>query len=117
MPRYSTNDDEARHIARITHSMPIGGIVQVFLRGARIGVDAVMTGANMGNNGGIPFGYTGPDRPGPWQYYGEVFLQTIDGQKHIVDLLDIDRIEQAWDDNREAFEKAGLIQIVDWRED
>ncbi|MBK5545966.1 hypothetical protein JFT85_14435 [Pseudomonas sp. TH04] len=46
-------------------------------------------------------------------YYGEATLETLDGKSVTIDGREVKAVERVWDEQKDAFEKAGLIITVD----
>ena len=102
MPRWTETYQDQVRIARVGKEMPIGGLVEITLiDGSRI--EGVLHRTNMGNNAG----------QGGWQYYGECEIQTKDGQRWVVDFLDIETARNVWsEDKAREYENLGIIKII-----
>lgn len=49
-------------------------------------------------------------------YYGGATLETLEGKSVTIDVREVQGVERVWDEQKDAFEKAGLITIVDLQE-
>ena len=113
MARWATTPSEIRQIATVSEMLKdFQMIIRVHPLGGFRPIDGVLRSMNMGNNGGQTVGSW--DRRGPWHYYGEVTIETITAQTMTIDFLDIASIQNIWDESVDDFERAGIIQVVDW---
>jgi len=65
-------------------------------------IEGVIRRMSFGNNAGR----------GGWRYYGEYELESIDGNRWVVDVLDIESARDVWQSRSTAYEAEGLITIV-----
>ncbi|MGN8064911.1 hypothetical protein ACTJK4_24955 [Ralstonia sp. 22111] len=104
MSRLTTTVAEIRHLSDITRAMPLSGIIEVALHnGARI--EGALRGSKVGNN--FKSGMAAPTA-----YYADVTIQTLQGDWKTIDVLDIASVRDVWADRCDAYEAAGLIQVV-----
>ncbi|PBN43880.1 hypothetical protein [Sphingobium sp. D43FB] len=101
--RWSDNDAEAIHLARLNETMPLGGIVRVIMKDGIL-VEGAVRGCYVGNNGNE--GYS-------WRYRGSITIQCLNESIHEFDLLDVARFEDVTKERGALYEEAGLIMFVD----
>lgn len=103
MPRWTETYQDQVRIAKISRDMPIGGLVEITLESKRC-IEGVLHRSHSGNNAG---------RDG-WQYYGECEVQTKEGQRWVIDFLDIESVRSIWSEEKaQEYEGLGLITIDD----
>jgi hypothetical protein len=105
MSRFTTTHAEVLHLSKITSTMPFFGIVEVHFQDGRV-IEGVIRGTQTGNN------FTG-GMTGPTAYNAEVTIETLQGHRDTIDLLDIARVQDVWATRRDTYEQAGLIKLVD----
>lgn len=101
--RWSDNDAEAIHLARLNETMPLGGIARVIMKDGIVAEGAVR-GCHVGNNGNE--GYS-------WRYRGSITIQCLDKSIHEFDLLDVANFKDVTKERGALYEEAGLIMFVD----
>ncbi|MCQ1778246.1 hypothetical protein NOJ05_13645 [Neorhizobium galegae] len=102
MARWTRSAEERNHVSRIGGEVTQASIVMLTLKnGQRI--EGAVRRFQSGNNAGI----------GGWQYYGEVEIEGPEA-RYTIDFLDIDRVDNVWEMRKDEYEKAGIIEIVDY---
>lgn len=101
MARWTETHSDLVRIATAQKEIPISGIVSMRLTDGST-IEGVIRRMNFGNNAGR----------GGWRYYGEYELESIDGNRWVVDVLDIESALNVWQNRSTAYEAAGLITIV-----
>lgn len=101
MARWTETHADMVHMATVPREVPISGIVSMRLKDGST-VEGVIRRVNFGNNAGR----------GGWRYYGEYELETIDGKRWVVDVLDVESARDEWQGRHAAYEAAGLITII-----
>ncbi|WP_157982611.1 hypothetical protein [Simplicispira lacusdiani] len=101
MARWTETHADMVHMATIQKEFPIFGIVSVALKNGST-IEGVIRRVNFGNNAGR----------GGWRYYGEYELETIEGNRWVIDILDIDSAHDVWQSRHTAYQAAGLITIL-----
>ena len=101
MARWTETHADLVRIANAPKDIPVSGIVSMHLSdGSHI--EGVIRRMNFGNNAGR----------GGWRYYGEYELESIDGTRWVVDVLDIESARDVWETRHADYEAAGRITIV-----
>jgi hypothetical protein len=99
MARWTSSRNDELKIAKANEQIPVGGILRIKLTNGTI-VEGVLRGMRVGNDAG---------QGGVWKYYGESDLQTLGKQTITVDHLDIDTVENIWDEAHEQYVSEGII--------
>lgn len=102
MPTLTNQRDEVKRIATFLPQIIMAYLAKVELVNGRIiiGVVRSTTGGNRTENRQT-------------YYYGGATLETLEGEIVNIDVREVQGVERVWDEQKEAFEKAGLITIVD----
>jgi hypothetical protein len=101
MARWTETHADVIHMATVPKEIPISGIVSMHLKDGST-IEGVIRRMSFGNNAGR----------GGWRYYGEYELETIDGRRWVVDVLDIESAHDVWQHRHADYEAAGLITII-----
>jgi hypothetical protein len=87
-------------MATVPKEIPFAGIVEMRLKNGEA-IEGVIRRMNFGNNAG----------QGGWQYYGEYEIETINKQRWVIDVLDIESARAAPQSRYADYEAQGLITI------
>lgn len=101
MARWTETHADLVHIASALKEIPISGIVSMRLSDGS-SIEGVIRRMNFGNNAGR----------GGWRYYGEYELESIDGARWVIDVLDIESACEVWESRHADYEAAGRISII-----
>lgn len=101
MARWTETHADLVRISALTKDMPVAGIVSMRLSGGST-IEGVIRRMSFGNNAGR----------GGWSYYGEYELESIDGTRWVVDVLDVESAHDVWQSRHADYEAAGRITIV-----
>ena len=101
MARWTETHADLVRIAAAPKEIPISGIVSMRLSDGS-SIEGVIRRMNFGNNAGR----------GGWRYYGEYELESIDGTRWVIDVLDIESAHDVWESRHADYEAAGRITIV-----
>lgn len=107
MARFTSNHSEVRHIARINEMMPVYGVVRITLTDGQEFEGAIRS-FHVGNNGRAGGGLSAP-----WQFFGEVTIETLDGGLFAIDYLDIERADDMSGMLMDRYIEAGLYTVID----
>ena len=100
--RYTSTHQEINHLIRIHEMIGMWGVRHITLLDGRQ-FTGLISSNKCGNNG-IP----------PTAYYGEVSIFTLKNETWDINLLDIASVLDVTDKFLGDFEKAGLIEFVDF---
>jgi len=101
MARWTETHADLVRISNAGKDIPISGIILMTLDDGSV-IEGVIRRVNFGNNAGR----------GGWRYYGEYEIESIDGNRWVVDVLDIKSAQNIWQSRFADYEAAGLITIV-----
>lgn len=101
MARWTETHADLVRIASAPKEIPVAGIVSIRLSDGST-IEGVIRRVNFGNNAGR----------GGWRYYGEYELESIDGSRWVVDVLDIELAHNVWESRHADYEAAGRITII-----
>ena len=101
MARWTETHADMVRIAAAPREIPMFGIVSMHLSDGS-SIEGVIRRINFGNNAGR----------GGWRYYGEYELESIDGTRWVIDVLDIESAHSVWESRHADYEAAGRISIV-----
>lgn len=101
MPRFTRTIQDQKHLSTIAQTIQPFGIIEITLIDGQV-FEGVIRRSSLGNNAG----------KGGWQYYGEVEIETLQGQRVVIDYLDIQSTKDVWSSKSKNYEDAGLISIM-----
>ena len=101
MARWTETHADLVRIASALKEIPVSGIVSMRLSDGS-SIEGVIRLMNFGNNAGR----------GGWRYYGEYELESIDGARWVIDVLDIESACDMWKSRHADYEAAGRINII-----
>jgi hypothetical protein len=105
MFRWSNSNEEARHIVRITRSIPAWSIIEFTMKNGKAIEGVTREGGFSENNRG---------EGGLWKVRSGMVVEDLDGTKHAIDFLDVQSAKDVFSARREEYHRKGLIAFLDY---
>jgi len=105
MSRWTNKPYEIQKISELSRQLAGSVIVHVVLENG-ISIEGAIRNIQIGNNA------SSIRIDGGWNYYGNFDIEALDNQLFNIDFCDVKSITNMWNERKEQYEKAGLIQII-----